>query len=75
MKVRYDEETDTLTVTFRTAPVAESDEPREGVILDYDRDGNLIAIEVLDASLRVEEPRSVTVATDGSDALSAGSAG
>ena len=61
MKVNYDEATDTLTVILRDAPVAESDEDKPGVILDYDQSGNLVSIEVLDASLRVEEPRSVTL--------------
>ena len=61
MKVNYDAETDTLTVILRNAPVAESDEDKPGVILDYDADGNLVSIEVLDASKRIEEPRSVTL--------------
>ena len=62
MKVSYDDTTDTLTVTFRDVPVAESDEDKPGVILDYDAEGNLVSVEVLNASLRVEEPRSVTLA-------------
>jgi YD repeat-containing protein len=61
MKVNYDAATDTLTVILRDAPVAESDEDKPGVILDYDQSGNLISIEVLDASQRVEEPGSVTL--------------
>jgi YD repeat-containing protein len=61
MRVNYDAETDTLTVIFRDGPVAESDEGKPGVILDYDDQGNLLSIEVLDASVRVEEPRSVTL--------------
>ena len=36
MKVIYDRETDTLTIIFAEAPVAESDEDKPGVILDYD---------------------------------------
>jgi YD repeat-containing protein len=61
MKVHYDEATDILTVVLRDAPVAESDEEKPGVILDYDDQGNLISIELLDASTRVENPRSVTL--------------
>lgn len=64
MKVRYDDHTDTLTVTFREVPVVESDEDKPGVILDYDGDGNLVSVEVLDASKRVEEPQTVTTAAE-----------
>jgi uncharacterized protein YuzE len=65
MKVNYDAKTDTLTVIFRNAAVAESDEEKPGVILDYDDAGNIVSIEVLDASMRVEEPGVVTMQTEG----------
>ncbi len=65
MRVNYDPKTDTLTIILRSRQVAESDEDKPGVILDYDADGNLVSIEVLDASSRVEEPRSVTLAAEG----------
>lgn len=61
MKVNYDEAADILTVVLRDVPVAESDEDKPGVILDYDAQGNLVSIEILDASTRVEEPRSITL--------------
>ena len=64
MRVNYDAKTDTLTVIFREVPVAESDEEKPGVILDYDVGGNIVSIEVLDASRRVEEPRKVTLHTE-----------
>ncbi len=59
MKVIYDGETDTLTVIFTEMPVVESDEDKPGVILDYDDAGNLVSLEILDASQRVGLPRQI----------------
>jgi uncharacterized protein YuzE len=59
MKAVYDPKTDTLTVEFKPGPVTESDEDKPGIILDYDADGNLVSLEVLDASKRIDEARSM----------------
>lgn len=59
MKVIYDQDTDTLTLLFRECAVAESDEVREGVIIDYDDSGLACAIEILDASKKVSHPDGI----------------
>jgi len=56
MKARYDPRTDTLSLILKEgATVAESDEDKPGVILDYDEGGDLVSMEILDASRRVTE--------------------
>ena len=59
MKVTYDPSTDTLTVILKGVQVAESDEEKPGVILDYDIEGDSLSLEVLDASRRVTDARKV----------------
>ena len=60
MKVSYDRTTDILSIVLRDdRAIAESDEDKPGVILDYDNEGNLVSLEVLDASTRVSDTRKV----------------
>jgi YD repeat-containing protein len=56
MRVVYDVQTDTLTIILNEAPVAESDEDKPGIILDYDAAGNVVSMEVMDASRRILQP-------------------
>jgi len=56
MKVVYDPDTDTLTVVLRSAPVSDSDEEQPGLILDFDEEGDLVGLEILDAARRVFLP-------------------
>lgn len=68
MIARYDPRTDTLTVILREgSKVVESDEDKPGVILDYDAEGALVSLEVLDASRRVTQARSVEYTVLGED--------
>jgi uncharacterized protein YuzE len=62
MKVLYDPEVDVLSVLLSDAPVAESDQDKPGVVLDYGGDGNVVGLEILDASERMANPMSVEYA-------------
>lgn len=59
MKVTYDPKTDTLSVVLKEGPVAESDEDKPGIILDYDADGSLMGLEILDASRHVTDIKGI----------------
>ena len=65
MKVTYDPKVDVLRIVLNSAPIEESDEDKPGVILDYDKNGNIVGMEILDASKRIENPRSVEYAVSG----------
>lgn len=59
MRVIYDRETDILTEILSDRPVVESDEEKPGTILDYDSSGDLVSLEILDASRRVTSPTRI----------------
>ena len=59
MRVIFDPETDTLSIILRDAKIAESDEVKEGIIVDYGKDGKVVSIEILDASEQVSEPQGI----------------
>ena len=65
MKVTYDQEVDILRIVLNDAEIEESDEDKPGVIIDYDDDGNVIGLEILDASSRIANPRTLEYAVTG----------
>jgi uncharacterized protein YuzE len=62
MKVTYDVETDTMTITLRDERIEESDEVRPGVITDFGYDGGIVRFEILDASKVVKNTREMQFA-------------
>ena len=59
MKIIYDQETDTMTVILKETPIEESDEAKSGIIIDYDNQGDIVSIEILDAKKRITQPTQV----------------
>ena len=59
MKVKYDKETDVLYIEISNNPVAESDSDKPGIILDYDSEENIVGIEILNASQKMDKPLKV----------------
>jgi uncharacterized protein YuzE len=56
MRVKYDKENDVLYIRLNNNPVAESDSEKPGIIFDYDNEENIVGIEVLNASKKMERP-------------------
>jgi uncharacterized protein YuzE len=59
MKVNYFPDTDSLYIDLSERPSAESREISEGVVLDYDASGNLVGIDIDNASTKVDLHRFV----------------
>jgi len=54
MKLNYYAETDSLYIDLSEQPSAETREISEGVLLDYDAKGNLVGIDIDNASSKVQ---------------------
>ncbi len=54
MRLNYYPDTDSLYIDLASKPSIESQEVSEGVVLDYDADGNLVGIDIDNASKKVE---------------------
>ncbi|MBP0029985.1 DUF2283 domain-containing protein [Roseofilum sp. Guam] len=59
MKISYNPEADVLKVFFQDSAVEKSDREQPDTILNYDKHGNLVTIEILNAREQVENPQIV----------------
>ena len=50
MRIHYDERVDAMYIRFSESKYHASEEVREGVVLDFDRKGHIIGVEILDVS-------------------------
>jgi uncharacterized protein YuzE len=60
MKILYDPDKDILQISFKDDVIEETTQIAPGLILDYDVDGQVLGIELTDASKRVDNPTAVT---------------
>jgi len=56
MKIKYDKELDILYIRFTDEKISESDSEKPGVVLDFDNQGGIVAIEILNASRKMPQP-------------------
>jgi uncharacterized protein YuzE len=59
MKIVYDQEVDALSITFRETTVT-TKHLAEGIAADYDADGRLAGIEILDAIKRFGDKETLS---------------
>lgn len=65
MKVKYDAEVDVMRIIFSESEISKSDEEKQGIIRDYDYKGNIVGIEILNASKKIVNPKSVEYEIEG----------
>ena len=53
MKITYDPEADVINIKFQRGKYSISKEIAEGIVVDYDKNGKVLSIEILDASKRM----------------------
>jgi uncharacterized protein YuzE len=61
MKIEYDPKADAMYIRLIAGTVVDSDEVRPGVVFDFDAQGRVLGIEMLDVSLRTDNSRELAM--------------
>jgi uncharacterized protein YuzE len=56
MRVRVDHAADAVYLNLTDRPIKDSAEVADGIVVDYDHEGRIVGIEILDASRRTNDP-------------------
>ncbi len=56
MRVRIDQRADAVYVNLTNRAIEGSEEVADGIIVDYDAEGRIVGVEILDASKRTDDP-------------------
>jgi uncharacterized protein YuzE len=60
MRVRVDQQADAVYVNLTDRSIKDSEEVADGIVVDYDDEGRIVGVEILDASKRTEDPTVLT---------------
>lgn len=60
MRVRVDQQADAVYVNLTDRSIKDSAEVADGIVVDYDEEGRIVGIEILDASRRTGDPAALT---------------
>jgi uncharacterized protein YuzE len=72
MKLAYHADTDSLYIDLSELPSVDSREVSEGIVLDYDAQGQLVGIDIDNASRKVQLRRLVLTGMQGEIERAAG---
>ena len=61
MRIEYDQQADLIYIRLKAETIVESEEVRPGVVLDFDAEGQVLGIEMLDVSERTDNPRELAI--------------
>ena len=61
MRIEYDQQADLIYIRLKAGTIVESEEVRPGVVLDFDAEGKVLGIEMLDVSERTDNPRELAM--------------
>ena len=59
MRVRVDHRADAVYLNLTDRPIKDSEEVADGIIIDYDVEGRIVGVEILDASKRTDDPSAL----------------
>ena len=64
MKIEYSADVDVLYVYLQEVEVARSEDPADGIVVDFDQNGTVVGIEILDASHRFDAAAATLILAD-----------
>jgi uncharacterized protein YuzE len=57
MRMRVDHAADAVYLNLTDRPIKDSEEVADGIVVDYDADGRIVGVEILDAAKRTDDPK------------------